>query len=326
MDKGRPRRFEFFCLLIVVAIGFGCRTSVQQREPPQPAWDVDRAEIVHWRASDPSFEQDFALEASGLAASGGRLYVSSEKYARILVIEQTADARARVIRLDVPRHSELEGVALIGKTLFLSDEAHAAVYEVDLGDETDGAEADTREPLAAKMLPFDDLDVRGGKIGFEGIEVGPDDDRMYVLLERSGSESTGCVSKIYRLRRAGDRLVADLDALEVALEDCAWRLTGLAWWKGRLIALRTQFPGERYEVVAVDLVNGEAEVVLELTEFLRSLAQQGWSNNVEGIAVAGDGSLWLVADNAVTGVIDAPLPPPSDDDTLLLRIPPTAHD
>jgi len=326
MDKRRPRRFEIFCLLIVVAVGFGCRTSVQQRQAPQPAWDLERAEIVHWRASDPSFDQGFALEASGLEASGGRLYVPSEKYARLLVIDQTADAAARVIRLDVPRHSELEGVALIGKTLFLCDEAHAAVYEVHIGDEPDSAEVGTSEPLAARVLPFDDLDVRGGKIGFEGIEISPDGDRMYVLLERSGSESTGCVSKIYRLRRTGDRLIVDLDPLDVALDDCAWRLTGLAWWEGRLIALRTQFPGERYEVVAVDLATGDADVVLVLTELLRSLAQSGWSNNVEGIAVAGDGSLWLVADNAVTGVIDDPLPPPNDDRTLLLRIPPTGHD
>jgi hypothetical protein len=53
------------------------------------------------------------------------------------------------------------------------------------------------------------------------------------------------------------------------------------------------------------------------------LAREGWSNNVEGIAVSGDGSLWMVADNAVTGVIDDQVPPPGESGTLLLRIPPS---
>jgi hypothetical protein len=326
MDKNWPRFVTCCSLLIAVGVGFGCRTSVSRQEEPGPAWDVERAEIVRWRASDGAFEQGFALEASGLAASGGLLFVPSEKYARVLVIDQTADARAQVIRLDVPRHSELEGITVVGEALLLCDEAHAAVYEVPIGDVSHRADDGASEPWKAKMLPFADLDVRGGKIGFEGIEVDPNDGRIYVLLERSGSETTGCVSKIYRFRRAGDRLIADRDPLEVELEDCAWRLTGLAWWEDGLIALRTQFPGERYEVLTIDLATGAADVVLELTEVLRSLAQEGWSNNVEGIAVAGDGSLWLVADNAVTGVIDDPLPPPNDDGTLLLRIPSAVND
>lgn len=325
MDK-RWRQLFGCIFLTTVAVGVGCRTTAPQPAAPRPAWDVARAETIHWRASDPAFGQEFALEASGLAASGGRLYVPSEKYARILLIDQMADAGARVVRIAVPRHSELEGIAVAGEALLLCDEAHAAVYEVPVGGEVLSGGTDLPESWTAKSLPFADLNLQGGKIGFEGIEIGPEDGQLYVLLERSGSETTGCVSRIYRVRRVGDQLVGDLDPLEVALADCAWRLTGLAWWGGRLIALRTQFPGERYEVVAIDLTTGAAEVVLELTETLRSLAHMGWSNNVEGIAVTDDGSLWLVADNAVTGVIDDPLPPPNDDATLLLRIPPTGRD
>ncbi len=101
-------------------------------------------------------------------------------------------------------------------------------------------------------------------------------------------------------------------------------MTGLAWWGERMIALKTQYPGERYEIVAVDLATGAARVVLDLTVLLRALAREGWSNNVEGIAVTGDGALWLVSDNAVTGIVDDPLPPPCRSRTLLLRIPPAA--
>jgi hypothetical protein len=308
-----------------LAFGVGCTTTASRQEDWRPDWDVDQAEIIRWRASDGSFEQGFAVEASGLAASHEHLFVPSEKYARVLIIDQTSDPRARVIQLDVPRHSELEGITVSGDVLLLCDEAHAAVYEVPIGNETPDSEDGTDEPWKATTLPFEGVEVRGGKIGFEGIEIDPDDGRMYILLERSGSEETGCVSRIYRVRRVGNSLIEDLAPIEVALADCSWRLTGLAWWEGRLIALRTQFPGERYEVVAIDLTTGAADVVLEMTELLRSIARSGWSNNVEGIAVTGDGSLWLVADNAVTGVIDDPIPPPNDDRTLLLRIPPKAR-
>jgi hypothetical protein len=60
-----------------------------------------------------------------------------------------------------------------------------------------------------------------------------------------------------------------------------------------------------------------------MTTVLRSLGTEGWSNNVEGLAVADDGSLWMVADNAVTGVIDDPKPPRIESRSLLLRIPRT---
>jgi hypothetical protein len=134
------------------------------------------------------------------------------------------------------------------------------------------------------------------------------------------------VSRIWKLHRIANGLRADGDPLEVTLENCTWRLTGLAWWNGQMIALKTQFPGMRYEVVTLDLETGDTDVLLDPTRLLRLLAREGWSNNVEGIAVSGDGSLWLVADNAVTGVIDDPLPPPGESHTLLLRIPATEAD
>jgi hypothetical protein len=179
------------------------------------------------------------------------------------------------------------------------------------------------EPLPVRRLSLRGVDVQGGKIGFEGIEVDSSGETVYLLLERSGTNATGCASRIWSLQRAGEELRSRSDPIEVELEDCAWRLTGLAWWEHRLIALKTQYPGERYEVVTIDLETGATEVVADLTEFLRSLGRAGWSNNVEGLAIDADGWLWLVADNAVTGVIDDPFPGLADDRTLLLRIPPT---
>jgi len=309
------------CLVVVLPIWTGCRSAAVDSRVPLPTWDVDRAEVVHWRSDHPSFDQRFALEASGLAASQRFLYVASEKYARLLQIDLSPDPRARVTALAVPPHSELEGVALHDGTLYLCDEANAAVYSAHLGDEQQLAVEPEHRSIEARELIVQGVRVQGNKIGFEGIEVSPDGRLLYVLLERSGDEASGCSAKIYRQRNRKGYLELEEDPLEVVLEDCTWRLTGLAWWGKRLLALKTQFPGERYQVVMIDPKSGEWKVVLELTEILRSLEEEGWSNNVEGIAVTSDGALWLVADNAVTGVIDEPLPPRTDQRTLLLRIP-----
>jgi len=311
-----------FCLLTALIFGTGCRSAADSGDEPPP-WDVARAEVIRWQSDDPSFGQDYALEASGLAASEHELYVPSEKYARLLVIDPEADPRARILRLEVPGRSELEGIAVVDGGVLLCDEAHAAVYEVTIGDDNREAADVEGEPLVARELPLHGVDVEGDKIGFEGIEVDRNNTRVFLLLERTETDTGGCVSRIYRLRRERERLTADRDPLDIELPDCTWRLTGLAWWGERLIALRTQYPGERYEVVAVDIATGAARVMLDLTVLLRALEKEGWSNNVEGIAVTGDGALWLVSDNAVTGVVDDPLPPSSGSRTLLLRIPPS---
>lgn len=74
-------------------------------------------------------------------------------------------------------------------------------------------------------------------------------------------------------------------------------------------------------MIAIDPDSRTWESVLDLTDALRSVTEDGWGNNVEGIAVSNDGTLYLVSDNAVTGVIDDPEPPLTDERTLLMRIP-----
>lgn len=314
------RRWTVLALFVMSAVG--CRSATAPQRVSPPPWNLARAQVVKWSAEEPFFGQEFAIEASGLAASHRFLWVPSEKYGGLLLVELTKHALVKTIRVGVPQYAELEGVALVEGGVLLCDEAHAAVYEVSIDDERALFKSPPVEPLPAVALTLEGVSVVGGKIGFEGIEVDRDG-TVYLLLERSGSEETGCVSRIWDLHRTNGSLRAYGESIEVPLADCSWRLTGLAWWKDELIALRTQFPGYRYEVVTVDLETGATKVILNPTSLLRLLAREGWSNNVEGIAVSGDGSLWLVADNAVTGVIDETVPPPGSSDTLLLRIPPT---
>ena len=310
-------------LLSLAVLVVGCRSARGPEPESAPPWDISRAEVVRWQAADPYFAQDFAIEASGLAASDRFLWVTSEKYGGLLIIDLQERPYVKTVHVGVPKHAELEGVALAEGALLLCDEAHAAVYEVPIDDEEQVFASPPTQALPAQALTLEGVAVLGGKIGFEGIEIDENDGTVYLLLERSGSEETGCVSRIWDLQRTNGSLRSEGEPLDVKLADCTWRLTGLAWLDGGLIALRTQYPGMRYEVVSVDRETGDTVVLLNPTRLLRLLAREGWSNNVEGIAISGDGSLWLVADNAVTGVIDEPLPPRGDSSTLLLRIPPT---
>jgi len=292
----------------------GCRSADPGSDIADGPWDVSRAENLVWHPDDEHFTQNRALETSGLAFTNDGLVAPSEKYGRLLFFSPALDAR--VVALGVPRHAEVEGVAWHDGTLFLCDEAHAAVYRVALGDETRLV-----PKLAAVEMPLEGIDVAGGKIGVEGIEISGDGSTIHLLLERSGDQETGCVSRLWSLRVGDDRLIAEGTPVNLPLKDCNWRLTGLAWMDGQLLGLKTQYPGERYEIVEIDLVEGRFDVVQDLTDYLRGVRAEGWGNNVEGIAVDADGALWLIGDNAVTGVIDDRYPPKTDERALLVRIP-----
>jgi uncharacterized protein YjiK len=283
-------------------------------------WDQAQAERLVWHAQNLVFDQDHALEASGLAASQRFLYVTSEKYATVLQIDME-DLTARVLPLQVPEHSELEGIDLRDGRLYMCDEAHAAVYRFDLGDESRFANGRVSDTLPATELALEGVDVVGGKIGFEGIAVMPGGERVFLLLERSGDAETGCVSIIYPLRVHGESLQLEGEPMVVLLEDCSWRLTALELCDGRLLALKTRFPGEEYVLLEIDPSTGDWWEFLDLTELARGVTADGWGNNLEGMAVALDGRLYLVSDNAVTDIVSAALPPPTSERAVLLSLP-----
>jgi hypothetical protein len=297
----------------------GCRSTDVEQQAFLPLWDLEHADILEWDADDPAFDQDRALEASGMAAVDGVLYVASEAYGRLLRIDPDRGFSAQVLRLDVPRFSELEGLAVHGRIAYLCDEAHAVVYSVDLDAEDPGG------GIPSRPLRLEGIEVRGGKIGLEGVAITPDGALLYLLLERTGDPATGCASRIFPMEVRPDELVATGNNVDVELEDCTWRLTSLELWQGRLLALKTQYPGKRYQLVVIDPVSGDWQMLLDLTELLRSVTGGGWGNNVEGLTITSDGSLYLVGDNAMTLKVDDLEPPPTGELTLLMRIPPKAE-
>jgi hypothetical protein len=312
---GNPRGLNLAVAVVLIAMSgmFGCR-SIEAEKTALPSWDLERAELLEWQADDPAFAQDRALEASGMAVFDESLYVSSETYGRLIRIDP-GSLEAWVLRLDVPDFSELEGVAIHAGTAYLCDEAHAAVHVVDLTAE----QANGSYP--SRSLPLRGVSVVGGKTGYEGVALSSDASLLYLLLERSRGPDTGCVSKIFRMAIEAEALVARQDPIIVELEDCNWRLAALEMWRGHLLALKTQYPGERYELIAINPKTGGRQLVLEMTDLLRSVTADGWTNNVEGLGITEEGTLYLVGDNAVTGVVYDPVPPAIDDRTLLMRIP-----
>ncbi len=117
-------------LLSLLMLAFGCRSVTGPDPESAPPWDIARAQVVRWQADDPYFAQNFAIEASGLAASDRFLWVTSEKYGGLLLIDLQERPYVKTVHVGVPKHAELEGVALVDGGLLLCDEAHAAVYEV----------------------------------------------------------------------------------------------------------------------------------------------------------------------------------------------------
>ena len=316
----RRASFLTITVLVVVLSLSGCR-SMDVSDPAGavevgPWWDVEQAEILAWEAEDPAFAQDMALEGSGLVAHDGMLLAAAEKYAHLLRIDPST-LKVRTFLMDLPRYAEIEGLTVDGREILLCDEANAAVWAVDLPGENSDA------GLEVRKLELLGLELVGGKLGVEGITVDEGPPReVFLALERHGSEDEGCRATIFKLKRQGNQLMPNGAPLVIPMEDCNWRLTGLQFWNGRLLALKTRYPGERYEVVVIDRETGSLTTVLDMTELLMRVQDEGWGNNIEGVTVTDDGALWLLSDNAMTDKARSLKPPPARDKTLLMRLPP----
>ena len=198
----RRASFLTITVLVVVLGHVGCRSigvGTPEEEERGPWWDVGRAEILVWQADDPSFEQDRALEGSGLVAHDGWLLAAAEKYAQLLRIDPST-LTVQTFAMDLPRYAEIEGITVDGGEVLLCDEANAAVWVTGLP----GTNADA--VLKMRRLEMVDMELSGGKLGVEGITVADDTTReIFLMLERSGTDGEGCRATIFKLNRQGDQ-------------------------------------------------------------------------------------------------------------------------
>ncbi len=301
------RRYTLLLSLMLISVA-ACRSmGPQQRSLPQ--WDLSQANFLQWKADDPGFEQDRAIEASGMAADGSGFVIASEKYDHLLRLNpRTLELSTEKINL--PRFSELEGITVNREHgLLISDEAHGEIFVID----------GKNPPRPIDLGP---LGIRGGKDGIEGIAATNDGSgRVFLLLERSRLAPGECVSTIFRLRWDRDQLLPSEQPLILPLEDCNWRLSALEYFRGHLLALKTRFPGPRYELISVDVESGRSTLLLDLDEVINRAEAEGWHSNIEGMALGADGALWIVSDNAMTRRAESEIPPEARRRTLLLKIP-----
>lgn len=283
-----------------------------------PWWDARNAELVAWDPEDDRFSMDRAVEVSGLCLTPSALFLASEKYPLLLALDPAGLRPPRVIELGLPKGAEVEGLAWSGGSLYLCDEANAAVYRVPLPPSLAEGRSAPDGPLAVQRLPIEGVHIDGGKSGLEGIAVTEDGTDVVLLHERARDEA-GCFSTLYRFRLTEDRLILDGPPVRIALEDCTWRLSDLSRRHGSLFGLKTRFPGERYEVVLIDERSGSLTTVLDLTDVARAAAADGYSNNLEGLAVAE--VLFVVSDNAATPRAMGVEPGSARQTTLLIRVP-----
>jgi len=309
----------FICVATAICVGCASDRGGRSAASRVEAWNLGAFELVRWQLDgNESFSQDHAIEASGLTSSEAYLFVAAEKYNTIVVIDPNRGYRAHTLELDLPEGSEIEGLAWAGDRLLMCDEAHGAILEARL--ET-GSWGSSESSLATRRLTMVDLEVPGGKVGLEGIAATSDGRRIYALVERL-RDGGQCKSVIHRLFRSSGVLRTDGEPLIISLEDCAWRVSGLHYHSGNLMALMTRFPGEIYRVVRINPRSGSWKTVLEITELAVSLGRGGASNNLEGLTVASDGSLYIVSDNAATESRPSADPPLANRGTLLIRMPP----
>lgn len=311
----RPRPIPFLCLLVLTLLFSGCRsTQAPSGEQSLPQWNLAGARFLQWKADDEDFDQDHAIEASGMAADGEILWIASEKFAHLLKLNSRT-LEARVEAVDLPPFSELEGITVDQKHgMLITDEAHADIFVLRGGSQP-------------RSIDLTALGIHGGKEGIEGIASTNDGrDRVFLLQERSRVSKAQCASTVFPLRWEGDQLIADGPKLISPMEDCNWRLTALEYYRGKLLGLKTRFPGPRYQLVMINSRNGELTQLLDLDALIDKAEAEGWHGNIEGFAITADETLWIVSDNAMTKNRGLEAPPMSRRKTLLLRIPayPTA--
>jgi len=294
----------FLGILLLVS---ACRTAA----PPAPAlpqWDMSGAEFLQWKADDPNFGPDRAVEASGMAAGDGVLWVPLEKYSRILQID-TDSLEARVLEIPLPAETEIEALTREGDDGFLmTDEAHGAVFALDRN-------------FRPRRVDIRGIEFEGSKDGIEGITAAGNT-QVFLLLERSRNPDGSCYSTVFPLRRSDEGLDWEEKELILPLEDCNWRLSGLDYFRGHLLALKTRFPGQRYRLVEINPQTAHVTPVLDMTDLILKAEEEGFHGNLEGLAVDNDGVLWIVSDDAMTQKASDGPPPEVSRKSLLLRIPP----
>ena len=91
-EQSLMRRWTILYLLLMIGLRLPNRSTAPEAKSTPP-WKSHGPEAVRWHADEPFFAQNFAIEASGLAASDRFSWVSSEKYGGLLLVDLLVGVR-----------------------------------------------------------------------------------------------------------------------------------------------------------------------------------------------------------------------------------------
>ena len=296
-------------------------------------WDITKIKPHAWmknNSSERGYSPKHKIEISAIGVdSKGYIYMACEKYPNILQFKTADTGEPSLLRYDKPEAIEIEAMAIHKnkesekETMYLCDEKNLNIYPFDIGSNAVVKEgtislkglgvdiSNTKNPSDTK----DNDSIEGLVVSetFYGIkEEGVDYKGLwfYLLDERDKDIDKKYYAKIYitKLKSNGTELEKYKVPVKFMLDDGGnERLTDLFEFKDGLYAIISQ-KGKRYEIVKCNIQKSIAEPVSpSFTDYVLKL-DKIYSTNFEGATVKGDGTLFIVSDNALSDEKDGDNP------------------
>ncbi|MEO6612887.1 MAG: esterase-like activity of phytase family protein [Chitinophagaceae bacterium] len=257
---------------------------------------------------------------SGMKYYNNALYLVSERCPSIFVIDPGTAAITHTINLQVPQSFEMEGMTSYGDKLYLVSENIAAVYEVD-------TKTGIARPVTTTLaLPPKSKDGDG----MEGIAANERNKKFYLLRERNEDMSA---SQLYtfNVETSKDNIVSLQyeSMIELPLDNPQWRYSDICYDKenSRLICLKSYAKGKfRQQYLESLELDKQGKLMPEtlknipvenFTGASNAYKTQRYSMNLEGVTIAGDGTIFIVSDNT-SGKANCELL--SKENTILLQL------
>lgn len=312
MDSSRASGTALYGLLIItLTLLVGCGGF--RRGPKadlQALWDFDAADALAFATQDKEWR------FSALASDDKSLYLIGEREGRLLKLGYPVSPRGRFDELALwgREGADYEGAALAGDSLYLLDvPSGPANSDPPLVVKVSRDKPDERGSAYPLSLPG--LDCRGGQC-LSGIAVAQG--AVYLLDEQDVLPGGGCAARLYTTTLGGLEAGGSggAQALSLPLPDCHWRYTDIhPLYVGErlyLLALKTFCATSREgsecedDAYAVEIINPQGATKVVSSYHFTEAAVRWWrmadvSRNLQGLAIGGDGALYIVSDNRWEG-------------------------
>lgn len=231
------------------------------------------------------------IETSSITYFNNRLYVVAEKCCRIYVIDIPTRAVVQTIILcDTKKDNyQFEGIGTYDSCLYLVDEYNHTLWKHDLRN------GKTIQNTFTVPAGYSDSN------GFESIAVNPAG-YIYIQQEKPVNGNTRLLY-IFKL----DNLSAAVDTINIQSNDeNNTRVCDMYFDAGKkqLVCLKTNMYVYQISTIDIDSTgkpyNYENAVVTDISKPLNTACNGKYHKNIEGLCTDGQGTLYIVSDNAST--------------------------